>query len=118
MTRLALLAFTSLGVFSGATFAQTPEQTARAEAFFTTYDTNKDQALSKPEFVDGFITQARIDQPTQANIALALWGRKRIENCLGLAFERADTNTDGLMVMAELSDAYRRDAFSGLREIC
>lgn len=113
---LTALACASLSIATAT--AQTVEETARAEQFFADHDANGDGLLSKPEFVNGFIAQAKAERPNQTRVALALYGKKRIENCLGLAFDRADANSDGLMSLDELGVAYRNDAFDDLREIC
>ena len=98
--------------------AQSAQEIAEARQFFATYDNNRDGQLSKTEFVDGFIAQSRQDRPMQTALALTLYGEERIKNCLRLAFDRADSNVNGLMSLEELGTAYREDAFDDLREIC
>lgn len=98
--------------------AQNAEQAARAQAFFATHDTSGDGLLTKQEFVDGFIAQSRSDQPMRTAAAMLAYSKGRIESCLGLGFDTADADTNGLLAIEELGEAYRQDAFSDLREIC
>lgn len=97
---------------------QSAADVAAAERFFATHDASGDGELSKPEFVDGFIAQSRADRPAQTNLIITLYGKGRIERCLGMAFDRADSNANATMSLAELGAAYREDAFDDLREIC
>lgn len=116
--KLALLTLTALISFGLNAGAQTAEQIERAQTFFDTRDQNNDGLLSKTEFVDGFIAQAREQEPNKTRLAMVLYGKKRIKSCLGIAFDRADENADTLMSIDELGEAYRRDAFGDLRDIC
>ena len=105
-----------LGACSAA--AQSDEDIAIAQAFFDAHDIDGDKTLSQEEFVQGFINQSRKENPNQTRLAMVIFGRGRIENCLGLGFERADLNANGFMTIEELGEAYREDAFADLQKIC
>lgn len=105
-------------VIPSVSFAQTEAKLALAQQFFDTHDQNGDTLLSNREFIEGFIAQSIEDRPTQTRLALVLFGRKRIDNCLTLGFERADDNGDSLMSLDELSSAYAREAFDDLGDMC
>ena len=102
----------------GTASAQDAEKIAQAQAFFTTHDTSGDGVLTKQELVDGFIVQSREDRPIPTAVALLVYGKERIENCLSLGFDTADADADGLLAIEELGEAYQQDAFSDLRELC
>ena len=112
---LVLVACFCLSPRSG---AQSEEQVAEAQAFFKTYDLDEDTFLSSDEFVDGFIQQSRAEDPILTRMVLMLFGKRRVQNCLGLVFGRADLSADGLLSFAELAEAYAADAFEGLDEMC
>ena len=113
MTALAAVSFSGV-----AAHGQSEADKAQARQFFATYDASGDGELSKVEFVDGFIAQSKKDRPTQTALVMTLYGKDRIERCLGLAFDRADADTSATMSLEELGAAYRDDAFADLREIC
>ncbi len=100
------------------TWAQSDDLVAEARAFFKTYDLDQDKMLSHEEFVDGFIQQSRMEQPNLTRMVLMLFGKQRVQHCLGYAFGRADLSADGLLSFAELAEAYAADAFEGLEGIC
>ena len=115
---LAPLIAATVALYTSFATAQSPEQAARAQAFFAAHDTSGDGLLTKQEFVDGFIAQSRQEQPMRTAAAMLAYGKERIENCLAIGFDTADVDANGLLAIEELGEAYRQDAFSDLREIC
>ena len=107
-----------LALISGAAAAQTPEQTARAQAFFADNDPDGDGLLTEQEFVQGFIGYSRAENPSRTRLAFLIFGRERLETCIGLAFEHADLDANALLSLRELGQAYASDAFDGIRDMC
>ena len=98
--------------------AETGEEYAQAERFFQTYDLDGDNYLLDKEFIDGFIDRSQKDRPTQTRMAVLLFGRDRIVDCLELGFERADESNDGYLTIEELVAAHAQGAFEDLGKMC
>ena len=98
--------------------AQTNEELAKARLFYETYDVDGDALLSLSEFTEGFIDQSLKERRRQTQFALLLFGKERVENCLGFGFELADSDGNGLMKFEELRYAYDQSAFDDLGDLC
>ena len=118
MAKITLVGLCTTFVLTAEGHAQTEEELQIARDFFAAHDVDGNGLLSQSEFVQGFINQSLADNPTQTRLAMLLYGRGRIENCLGLGYEKADLSADGLLAIEELGEAYRQKSFDDLRDIC
>lgn len=113
-----LLTFFVLVFGARVSLAETGEDYAQAESFFQTYDLDGDTYLLDKEFIDGFIDKSQKERPTQTRMAVLLFGKERIVDCLELGFERADQSNDGYLTLEELVNAYAQGAFEDLGKMC